>query len=295
MRTMPRTPTKSGSLLGAFLLLAATGCANLADADRAMSISQLADQLQSVDVVFVGELHGNDVGHTQQLLLLQELHRRHPNIVLALEMFERDVQEHVDRWLAGDLSDEEFATSARAWPNYATDYRPMLEYARTHKIHVVASNVPRRIAAEVAKGIDPAAIDSPHAAAETTAPMNAYWRAFRSMIGDSHGDIDLKAYYRAQCLKDDTMAESIARVLRGSPDTLVLHINGTGHTTRRLGIVPRLERRVPDVKVAVVSMEEFGNIRRTGKHDYELLVAPQPSREVTTDRASDSRVTTAAR
>jgi hypothetical protein len=39
---------------------------------------------------------------------------------------------------------QDFERDARAWPNYATDYRPLLELARREGLAVVAANAPRR-------------------------------------------------------------------------------------------------------------------------------------------------------
>ena len=41
---------------------------------------------------------------------------------------------------------------ARAWPNYASDYRPLVEFAKTRSMPVVAANAPRRHVAAAARG-----------------------------------------------------------------------------------------------------------------------------------------------
>jgi uncharacterized iron-regulated protein len=50
---------------------------------------------------------------------------------LGMEMFESDVQGVIDEYLAGHIRERDFHTDARCWNNYATDYRPMLEFARS--------------------------------------------------------------------------------------------------------------------------------------------------------------------
>ena len=83
--------------------------------------------------------------------MLEGLARRRLPVILSLEMFERDVQPALDAYLAGTVPEEEFLKGARPWPRYATDYRALVEIARAHGWPVVAANVPRRIAADVAK------------------------------------------------------------------------------------------------------------------------------------------------
>src|SRR5690349_10576273 len=88
--------------------------------------------LTRADVVFVGEQHDDANTHRLELAILEGLLRRHVPIVIAMEMFERDVQGTLDRYLAGTITEEQFLKDARAWPRYATDYRPIIEFARAH-------------------------------------------------------------------------------------------------------------------------------------------------------------------
>ncbi len=72
-------------------------------------------------------------------------------MTVSLEMFERDVQPSLDAYLGGTISEEEFLKASRPWPRYATDYRPLVEFAKDRAWPVVAANVPRRYAADIAK------------------------------------------------------------------------------------------------------------------------------------------------
>ena len=83
--------------------------------------------------------------------MLEGLARRRAGITLALEMFERDVQPALDEYAAGNMAEEQFLKASRPWPRYATDYRPLVEFAKRAGWPIVASNVPRRLAAFVAK------------------------------------------------------------------------------------------------------------------------------------------------
>ena len=57
-----------------------------------MTLAQLADELAARDVVFFGELHDNVVGHEAYAELARLLADRRPDLVISLEMFERDTQ-----------------------------------------------------------------------------------------------------------------------------------------------------------------------------------------------------------
>src|SRR3954471_11892236 len=112
--------------------------------------AMLAD-LARADAVFVGEQHDDSNTHRLELAIVEGLTRRKVPLVVAMEMFERDVQEQVDKYASGAITEAQFLKDSRPWPRYATDYRPIVEFARAHHLPIVASNIPRRIAADVAK------------------------------------------------------------------------------------------------------------------------------------------------
>jgi uncharacterized iron-regulated protein len=61
-------------------------------APRVVTVGELADALVSYDVVIFGEIHRHPGVHLQELKLLRAVHERHPQWILSLEQFERDVQ-----------------------------------------------------------------------------------------------------------------------------------------------------------------------------------------------------------
>src|SRR4030066_975111 len=117
---------------------------------QVLSRKESFEVLIDFDVIFVGEIHDSRFAHEAELILLTGLSQRGPNLVLALEMFECDVQDILDAYLKGDISEDKFLDLSRPWPNYQEDYRPLIELAKTKGIPVIAANVPRRAAAAVA-------------------------------------------------------------------------------------------------------------------------------------------------
>jgi uncharacterized iron-regulated protein len=224
------------------------------------------------DVAFLGEQHDSANTHRLELAVVEGLARRGVRVVLSLEMFERDVQPSLTRWLAGDLGDAEFLAGARPWPRYATDYQPLVDFARARKWPVIAANVPRPIATEVSRaGL--AALDARPAAEQAwftrdlKCPIgDDYFKRFTEAMGGhpAGGDRNVDAerqmverFYLAQCLKDETMADSIATALRdvpsGSPHSVLVHVTGAFHSDFGEGTVDRVRRRLPDRDIAVVS------------------------------------------
>jgi uncharacterized iron-regulated protein len=226
----------------------------------------LASRLAAADLVFVGEQHNDPATHRMELAILEGIARRRDSVVLALEMWERDVQPLLDRYLAGSANEEELLRDGRPWKNYAADYRPLVELARARNWPVIASNVPRPLASLVSRG-GLAALDTlsfgvrQRVAANVACPEDEYFEKFREVMGDmsSHqpgtspdsSAARLLRIYQAQCIKDETMGESVARAW--SPGRLVVHYNGAFHSDFRLGTVDRARQRAEGAKVLVVT------------------------------------------
>ncbi len=89
--------------------------------------------------------------------------------------------------------------------------------------------------------------------------------------------------FSSQVLRDDTMAESIAKHLQANPGRKVLHLDGNFHSASHLGTVERLKLRMPDLKIAVINpiaVEDNNSPAWTDEDaatgDYILLVREMP-------------------
>ena len=94
--------------------------------------------------MFLGETHDDETTHRLELAVYEGLLQRKPRqVVLAMEMFERDVQQVLDDYLAGRIDEAAFLAQSRPWGNYHTAYRPLIELAKQTQGPVIASNFPR--------------------------------------------------------------------------------------------------------------------------------------------------------
>ncbi len=228
-----------------------------------MTATQLAKKLQKYDVVFFGEFHDQGEIHQSEIDLLQAMHKlQGDKLALSMEMFEVDNQEKLNSFLADILNEEDFLATSRPWPNYRTDYAPLVNFAKKHQMPVVAANVPRFLAAHVAKnGGTTAGIEEQYEKwlpQHTYAPEGAYKEKFYAQMNSPEAPMKmppqrLAAVYTAQCLKDDKMAESIAAFSDAHKDMQVLHINGCFHSDGHLGTTQKLEALRPNLKVAVIT------------------------------------------
>lgn len=247
----------------------------------------LAD-LARADVIVVGEQHDDPNTHRLEAAVLQGLMRRSVPVTVSFEMFERDVQQVLDDYLAGRIAEEEFLKTSRPWPRYATDYRPLVEMARAHGWPAIAANVPRRYASAVAKEGMAALETLPQqeralAARDVQCPFDRYFERFSETMNahptpgsEKQSAEERKAvterYYFSQCVKDETMAEAIVEVFgrrEGRPGAIV-HYTGAFHSDFGAGVVERIRRRLPGRRVAIVSMLPVADIDAVEPKDEDL-------------------------
>jgi uncharacterized iron-regulated protein len=258
---------------------------------NAATMQQILEEINKNDVVFLGEMHDDAVGHALQFELFKaavDKYSTNRKISLSLEMFERDTQVVVNEYLAGFISEKKFLDDSRPWGNYKTDYRPLVELAKEKKLNVVAANAPRRYVNMVSRNgreslnslsTEAKAFLPPLPYAE---PTKAYSDKFKALMGPSpEAQMGIDKILASQSLWDAGMAYSISQniVKKG----LVIHLNGAFHTENRLGTVEHLLKYKPKTNVLVVTMryeEDFTKFDKT-KHnnlgDFVILTdAKQP-------------------
>ncbi|MFD1757042.1 ChaN family lipoprotein [Rufibacter sediminis] len=227
---------------------------------KALTYEKMLKELASADVVFFGEQHNDPIAHWLQVELAKDLFRLHGSqLVLGAEMWETDTQTALDSFLLGQLEEPTFLETSRAWPNYATDYKPILSFAKANKIKVIATNAPRRsarvVARESLKGLEALPAQEKQWLALLPIAVDLELPAYKrmlSMFGDSHGTSAVSAQIvEAQALKDATMAHFISKNLQKGQH--LFHLNGAYHSDHREGILWYLHRLRPELKVMTIS------------------------------------------
>ena len=221
----------------------------------------MIDSLLKFDVVFVGEKHDSKRTHEIELWIFKELYKATKDVALSLEMFEKDAQEMLNRYLEGSISEEDFLKRTRPWSNYLTDYRPLVEYAKEHRIPVIAANIPRKLASIIARyGEDSLkALQSPFLPCKVFFDDSVYKERFYKMmkeIGHMKGKEDLiEDFYKAQCYKDATMADGIINFMEKNPSKMVVSINGNFHSDYFSGIPYQIKESKSDIKIAIITVK----------------------------------------
>ena len=213
-------------------------------------------ELVQADVVYLGENHDNPEDHKTQLAIIQKLKQRNPKIAIAMEMFQRPYQGVLDRYLAGQVSEQELFEQSeydQRWGFPWGYYAPILRFAKEKNLPVIALNTPTEVTRKVAReGLESLTPEQrqfipPFSEIRTD---NAEYRqlivkAFQQHQSAAHGSsADESRFFLAQVLWDETMAEAIAKFLKAKPDYQVVVLAGQGHIVYGYGIPSRVARRL---------------------------------------------------
>jgi uncharacterized iron-regulated protein len=219
---------------------------------REIKLDEIPTLLKNMDVIFWGEEHNDSIGHDLENQLYQLLNSKQP-YALGMEMFESDIQEVVDEYLNDLIRPDYLISAGRAWPNY-TDYQPLVEYVKAHRLPVIATNAPKRYVSAVTKNGLTFLPKFNSLALSYLAPLpihvdtGAYQHKFENIMG-GHEALAASHIFESQNLWDATMAWHIAKFLQKDPNSKIFHLNGGFHSDEKLGIYTQLESYLQRLKI----------------------------------------------
>lgn len=247
-----------------------------------ISYEKMLDSLSQTDVVLFGEFHNDPIIHWLQLEVIQDLKSRQTNLTLGAEMFEADTQQTLNLFLNDSISEKEFKEKSRAWQNYNTDYKPLVEFAKSHNMEFIATNVPRPFASKVYKNGGFKALDSltseeKNWVAPLPIPFDINLESYQNMLEmmDGHGGDDI---VKAQALKDATMAHFILK--NYAPNEVFVHFNGSFHSNIFEGIYWYLKQYRPKINILSIAAAEQSEVENLnadhqGLGDFIIVIDEQ--------------------
>ena len=247
---------------------------------KEVSFSKMVKAAYESDIVFAGELHNNPISHWIELQLAKSLYlNKNKSVVMGAEMFEADNQLILDEYLNGTISSSNFMKEMRLWPNYETDYKPLVEFAKNKSIPMIATNVPRRYASMVFKkgfeGLDSLSGQAYNYIAPLPIDYDPSVPCYKKMLtmGGGHASPNMP---KAQALKDATMAHFILK--NWKEGSCFLHFNGAYHSDQYEGIVWHIKRKNDAVKVMTITTVLQDDVtelleENEGRADFILCVA----------------------
>jgi len=239
-------PIKFLLVLAVFL---AAGCTHkiVRISDKAeVPLPEFVEKMKDVKVIFAGEQHDLKSHHKLQLDIIRALEEAGVNVAIGAEMFQREDQQDIDRWIWGSMEEDEFIeVYKRQWHLPWSKYREIFLYAKEHRLPVVALNVSRELIHQVfSEGIDSLTDEQkeqlpPGLVCNVDKEYEDFIR--EAMEGHTMDDATFEKFCAAQVVWDGAMAKSIADYLEKSPGKTMVVLAGSGHAWKR-GIPQQLEK-----------------------------------------------------
>ena len=226
-------------------------------------------------VVLFGEYHDNSIIHWLELAVAKDISAK-SKLVMGAEMLESDNQLQLNQYLAGAITQEQLDSTARLWPNYKTDYKPLVDFAKANKISFIATNVPRRYASKVYNGgfetLESLTIEEKKMMAPLPIAYDKSLPGYVKMVEEmgGHGGENLP---KAQAIKDATMAWFISQNLL--KNAVFLHFNGTYHSDNYDGIYWYLKRDNSNLKIltiATVSQAAIAKLEKGNHNKADFII-----------------------
>lgn len=223
---------------------------------------------EKAQVVLFGEYHNNAISHWLELELTKDLADKN-KIILGAEMIEADNQKQLDQFLKGEINQKQLDSTARLWPNYKTDYKPLVEFAKENNIPFIATNIPRRFASIVSKkgfeGLENLTLEERTWIAPLPIVYDSELPGYVNMM-KMMGDHASPNMPKAQAIKDATMAYFIQKNLKEK--SIFIHFNGTYHSDNFEGIYWYLKKAAPNLKILTIATIEQKELKKISTEDY---------------------------
>ena len=271
----------------------------------------LMSRVASADITIIGELHDDAVGHAFQRAVVEDAVAREPNLALSMERLDRSEQSIVDdyvadlidrekfyeltastawrkvatEYLAGEINKSKFRKQILriGWPEWETNYQPIIDAAKDGGGRIVAANAPwlrytKLITKDGYKKTETMTdaqrrlIDIPEVP-ESGKYRERFWEV---MVDRAEGEepeependgddpdaahmemsdeVVLRSFH-SQMMYDATMAGSMAEALKSGAEK-VIHLVGQFHSDFEGGTVMELRRRAPDARILLISMQK---------------------------------------
>jgi len=225
-------------------------------------MSDVISDLKRNRIILVGEHHSNISHHEAQVDVIRTLKESGEQVAVGLEMFRSDSQQALDRWVAGNIEEEDFlAIFYDNWGYSWENYRVIFDYARENKIPLIGLNVSRDITRQVSRqGFASLNQDQKGSLANIACRVDKEYMDYikKAFGGHAHGKLNFSYFCEAQLVWDTVMAINALDYLNKNPNAMVVVLTGAGHAQKNA--IPRQIRKRSEVAHAVILPEVKGFI-----------------------------------
>ena len=234
-----------------------TACSSFHSQQPQQEITSLDNRIAQTRVVLVGETHNNYAHHLNQLEIIRKTAKKwgggKNNVIsIGLEMVQQPFQAVLDDYIAGNITEREMLKGVEWYSRWRFDfrlYRPIFDYAKQHKIPLIALNVPIELTRKISRsGMQTLTSAERKLLPEFIDKSNASYTArLKKVFGQhAHGKTfnqeGFNRFVDAQLAWDEGMAFAASKYLIKHPKRKMIILAGSGHLINREGIPSRLDR-----------------------------------------------------
>ncbi len=208
---------------------------------RPTSAAAFLDKAAGARVVLLGEQHATPAHHLWQAEVVKGLLARGRPVVIGLEQLPKAMQPALDRWVAGELSAEQFRKESQwdeLWRHDFAAYQPLFDLARAQKIPMVALNVDRAFVRAVSKEGFARAAEAGAPIGRPATPPEAYVASLRDVFmahARAPDEGAIARFVEAQTVWDRAFAEGLLEALKRHPGAVAVGVMGLGHVEQGWG------------------------------------------------------------
>ncbi|RWX43265.1 heme-binding uptake, Tiki superfamily, ChaN, partial [Candidatus Electrothrix aarhusensis] len=192
---------------------------------QVQDFSAILEDISQSKVIYVGETHTDYGAHILQLQVIQALREqleqegKSEGLVIGMEMFPRSSQHALAGYINGIISTEQdflrLSAYYEAWGYDYRMYRDIINYAKAHRIPIIALNLNKEIVSKVFKTGSTDKL-TPEQLTEVASDRALDLAGYRQRLAQVHAlhkepekNGGFGGFLQAQAMWDETMAESV--------------------------------------------------------------------------------------
>ncbi len=248
--------------------------------DNQFKLPQLKQNLKNKKVVLVGEIHNQFEQHLVQLGVLKNLHEQNQTqgkkLGIGIEWIQSHFQPVVNDYLNDQISEINFLEQVEYAQRWGYDYRmfrPILSYAKQHKLPVYAIGTPQEINNKISKqGLESLtelekAYIAPKIYPTSDEHLMKLEEHFSQYFSESKKIDNMVQINR---LWESTMSHLTLKPIQQKQVDQMLVFTGINHISNNAGIVGDLSYNLPREKITTISVQTKGQLDQA-LTDYVVL------------------------
>jgi len=208
---------------------------------------ELMARLAKSRVVLLGESHDRAAQHLWQMHVAAGILAHRDDIVMGFEMFPARLNDVLQHWVKGELSERKFIEKSQwssVWGFDPELYMPLFRFCRAFQVPMIGLNCRRGLVSEVGKdGWDSISDEDREGLSDPRPASQNYRQYLFDITGGARPDRQAKSaddpafdrFVRAQQVWDRAFACRIAEIAKNPNAPLLIGIIGRGHLEYRGG------------------------------------------------------------